>query len=165
MTTVISVLLAIITVIGAWIAFQQMLIARTKLNHDLFERRFAVYSATRAYIVTMLKNKGGTQEDAVKWFSVASSAPFLFEREISEYLKEVEKRGSMMRARVGDKFVYEVEESVAEYNENFLWLSRSYDELENKFQDSMNLFQLNPLSIKNILPFCRRDAKFGDNRC
>ena len=40
-------LLAFIAACAAWIAFQQMAIARQKLNHDLFERRFIVYMAVR----------------------------------------------------------------------------------------------------------------------
>jgi hypothetical protein len=56
MTIVTSALLALVALIGACVALQQMLIARTKLNSDLFDRRFAVYSATRIYIVAMLRN-------------------------------------------------------------------------------------------------------------
>jgi hypothetical protein len=97
-----TIVLAIIAMLGAFIAFQQMMIARVKLNHDLFDKRFAVYSATRAYMAEMLRNRGGVQEDAVKWHAVASAAPFLFENEVSDFLKELSKKGSMTRARVGD---------------------------------------------------------------
>jgi hypothetical protein len=150
MTVLISLLLAVIALIGAWIALQQMLIARAKLNIDLFDRRFAIYIATRKYIATMLQHRGGTQEDAVAWFGVASSASFLFDKEVSTFIDEVSKRGSGMRARVGDKPIYESQEHVAEYNEHFTWFAKNFDLLESKFQKDMNLFKLSPFSIKHI---------------
>ncbi len=147
-----SALLALIAIIGAWIALQQMLIARARLNHDLFERRFAVYNATRTYIVAMLKNQGGTQEDAVKWHEVALTAPFIFEKGISDFLEEVSTRGKSMRARVGDKPIYEVQKYVGEYNDNSMWFYRNFESLEERFQNSMNLFRLSPFSINYALP-------------
>jgi hypothetical protein len=146
-----SVLLALIALIGAWIALQQMLIARAKLNIDLFDRRFAVYIATRKYIVAMLQHKGGTQEDAVAWWAVASSAPFLFDKEITNFIEEVNKRGVGMRARVGEKSIYESQEHVGEYNDHFMWFAKHIDLLEGIFQKDMNLFKLSPFPIKNVL--------------
>ncbi len=151
MTVLISGLLALIAMIGAWIALQQMLIARAKLNIDLFDRRFAVYMATRKFIVAMLQNKGGTQEDAVTWWAVASSAPFLFDKYVSGFIEEVGKRGSAMRARVGDKAIHESQEHVAQYNEQFMWFAKNIDLLEGIFQRDMNLFKLSPFSVKHVL--------------
>jgi hypothetical protein len=151
MTIAISALLALIALIGAWIALQQMLIARARLNFDLFDRRFAVYSATREYIRAMLQHRGGTQEDAVKWWAVAMSAPFLFEDPVvPSLIKEVSDRGSKMRAQVGDKPIYESEAHVEEYNEHYMWFCRTFDDLERRFQKDMNLFQLNPFSVKRL---------------
>lgn len=160
MSIVISILLALIALIGAWVALQQMLIARTRLNHDLFDRRFAVYNATRKYIIKMLRDKGGSQEDGEEWYAVAITAPFLFDTEISDFLKDVSDRGSRIRGRVGDKFIYEVPEHVAEYNDHMMWLFAAQGKLEEKFQDSMNLFRLKPFSIQTIFPFFGMIAKF-----
>jgi hypothetical protein len=151
MTVLPSILLALIAMIGAWIALQQMLIARAKLNIDLFDRRFAVYIATRKYIVAMLQHKGGTQEDAVAWWAVASSTPFLFDKEITSFMEQVNKRGSGMRARVGNKPIYESPEHVGEYNDHFMWFAKNIDLLEGIFQKDMNLFKLSPFSIKQVL--------------
>ncbi len=38
LAAVVPALLALLTAVGSWIALQQMLIARTKLNNDLFDR-------------------------------------------------------------------------------------------------------------------------------
>lgn len=155
MTIVNSILLLLIAIIGAWVALQQMLIARAKLNHDLFDRRFKVYTATQTYLITMLRDQGGSEQDADDWHSVVISAPFLFDEEISGFLREVADRGSFLRAWIGDKRIYEVPERINEYNDNIMWIANSQKTLEEKFQDSMNLFKLNPLSVKTIFSSSR----------
>ena len=152
MTVLISLLLVLIAATGAWIALQQMLIARTKLNHDLFDKRFAIYKATRNYMNIMLRDKGGTQEDAVKWFEIASGAPFLFDDELVKYIKEIELHGQNIRATVGGKPLYEVKEQVAVYNENYMWIGQNFGVLEEKFKPSLSLLKLKPFSISSILP-------------
>lgn len=144
MTAASSVLLALIALIGAWIAFQQMMIARARLNHDLFDRRFAVYIATRNHLKEMLRYTGGTQENAETWWAVACRAPFLFDKQLVDHIKEIGDRGSRMRARVGDNPIY---------NEQFVWFSKAFDELEGRFQDSLNLATLTPfpIGVRNML--------------
>jgi hypothetical protein len=164
MTILPSILLALIALIGAWIALQQMLIARAKLNIDLFDRRFAVYIATRKYIVTMLQHTGGTQEDAVACWAVASSAPFLFGGEITAFIEEVSKRGMGMGARVGDNPIYESKEHVAEYNDHFMWFAKNFDLLEGIFRRDMNLFKLSPFSVKHVWPAGQLPAKPDDKK-
>lgn len=164
MTVLPSILLAIIALIGAWIALQQMLIARAKLNIDLFDRRFAVYIATRKYIVAMLQHTGGTQEDAVAWWAVASAAPFLFDKEIASFLDEVNKRGMGMRARVGDKAIHKSKEHVGQYNEYFMWFAKNIDLLEGIFQKDMNLFKLSPFSVKHVWRASQLPAQSGDKK-
>ena len=64
--TILSVLSAFTTVIGicvaifvAWISKQQMDIAREKLKHDLFDRRYSVYAA----FVDLIVYAGGAAAD------------------------------------------------------------------------------------------------------
>jgi hypothetical protein len=153
MTALSSILLAFIALVGAWIAFQQMMIARARLNHDLFDRRYAVYIATRNHIKEMLQYKGGTQENAETWWAVACSAPFLFDKKTADYIKEIGDRGSRMRGRVGAKPIYEDPEHVGEYNEQYMWMIKEFDGLEERFQGSLNLSTLTPfpVGIRKIL--------------
>jgi hypothetical protein len=39
----------VIAAAGAWVALQQMHIARVKLQHDLYDRRYAVFEAVRRF--------------------------------------------------------------------------------------------------------------------
>ena len=133
--------------------FQQMMIARAQLNHDLFDRRFAVYMATRNHIKEMLQYKGGTQENAEAWWTVACRAPFLFDRQLADHIKEIGDRGSRMRERVGHQPIYNDPKHVGEYNEQFMWFVKALDELEGQFQESLNLATLTPfpIGVRNLL--------------
>jgi hypothetical protein len=124
-----------------------MMIARARLNHDLFDRRFAVYVATRDHIKEMLQYDGGTQENAVAWWAVACRAPFLFDKDLVAHIKEIGDRGSRIRARVGDKAIREDPRYVQEYTEHVMWLAKNFEELEERFQDSLNLSNLTPFPI------------------
>ena len=45
-----------IAAVGAWIAIQQMRIARIKLQHDLYDRRYAVFQAVRRFLDEAVAN-------------------------------------------------------------------------------------------------------------
>ena len=38
-----ALLVPVIAAVGAWVALQQMYLARVKLQHDLYDRRYAVF--------------------------------------------------------------------------------------------------------------------------
>jgi len=47
----------VIAAVGAWIALQQMYIARVKLQHDLYDRRYAVFEAVRRFLDEAVSQK------------------------------------------------------------------------------------------------------------
>lgn len=141
MPIVTSLLLALIAAIGAWIAYQQMLIASVKLNHDLFDRRFAIYRATQLYIIAMLKHEGAQQIDAETWWEVACAAPFLFDKQTANFIDQVGERGSSIRATDGTgKRLRDTAKGVESYNADYMWLINAQQNLEDTFQKSLNLF-------------------------
>ena len=149
-----QLLLAIIAGCGVWIAAQQMLIARQKLNHDLFERRFAVYAATQNYFVACLNREGGTHEDMSAFYESTKAAPFLFNKDINEFLSEVMKRSIEMQV-FGE---YKDRPTVPDY-QNFLdtyrkaqlWIGREYERLTPRFQQSLNLSNIRPFPVNEIV--------------
>ena len=48
-------LVLVIGVVGAALTRQQVKIAQVSLQHDLYDRRFAVFEATREFLVTILR--------------------------------------------------------------------------------------------------------------
>jgi hypothetical protein len=87
-----------IAVAGAWIAVQQMLIARTKLRHDLYDRRFAVYEAARKLLVEIIQQGHPSREQVREYVIKTADATFLLNDEIAKYLEKIRARASRLRA-------------------------------------------------------------------
>ena len=52
-----------IPLVGAWLAWQQVQIARVKLQHDLFERRYNVFAAARRLLAQIDTHRRPSDED------------------------------------------------------------------------------------------------------
>src|SRR5437867_5529435 len=81
----------------AYIARQQWKTSHNKLKLDLFDRRFAVYEATRSFV-------GGITSDmeveagALHSFKHATAqTPFLFPQPLVDYLAELENKARKLR--------------------------------------------------------------------
>jgi hypothetical protein len=94
--------LPLITALGAWIAFQQMQIARQqkqiandKLEHDVFyrlyDKRVAVYEATRKFLQDIFEDDFSEEKVRVYGLS-ALDAKFLFDDALHNYLIELRNR-------------------------------------------------------------------------
>src|SRR5438105_2018099 len=92
-----TVALTAIPFIGAWLAWQQVHIARVKLQHDLFERRYKVFDATRKLLISILVT-GTASEEARRAFALDTvDAVFLFDDDLARYLKEMGKRAVILQ--------------------------------------------------------------------
>lgn len=69
-------------------AQQQAELAAIRLQHDLFDRRFAVYDATRELIRTVVQHGQATEQQIFDFRMKTRDAKFLLDDEISAYLEE-----------------------------------------------------------------------------
>jgi hypothetical protein len=77
-----------ISAVGACLAWQQVRIADAKLAHDLFDRRFKVYDATRRMLVEVGRTRNASNE-VIDAFTVnTAEAIFLFDDDLAKYLNE-----------------------------------------------------------------------------
>jgi len=75
--------------IGAWVAWLQMRVARAKLQHDVFERRWAIYQATLDFLHKALRHE--IDKNAFdKYRADIAGYKFLFGTTVAEYLQEVD---------------------------------------------------------------------------
>ena len=87
----------VIAAVGAWIALQQMHLARVKLRHDLYDRWFAVYQADRKFSAEVLTH-ATVEDDQLRAYVVGTSdSVFLFNEEISTYLEQIRIRVSRLQ--------------------------------------------------------------------
>jgi hypothetical protein len=133
----------LIPLIGAWIAWQQVHIARVKLQHDLYERRYAVFDAARKLLAEVVAHRTAP-EGALRTYTIATAdAVFLFNDQIAEYLKELRKRAIILETinsimeplPPGDKKVELWEKASKE----FLWLNAELDALVGRFKPFLTL--------------------------
>jgi len=84
--------------VGAWLAWQQVRIARVRLQHDLYDRRFAVFQAARKFLAEVMTH-GYPSDDQIRLYVVGTAdAGFLLNADVATYLEEIRKRGSRLGA-------------------------------------------------------------------
>jgi hypothetical protein len=150
-----QLLLAVIALCAAWVAVQQMLIARQKLNHDLFDRRFAVFTATQEYLVVCLNRDGGTQEDTGVFYAATMAAPFLFKKDVNDFLVQVMKHSidiQVFGRHLNNPSLPDYQRFIDIHHKAQLWAADAYADIVAKFQPGMNLLNLRPFSISEIVP-------------
>ncbi len=133
----------VIAAVGAWVAIQQMRIARVKLQHDLYDRRYAVFQAARTLLAEVITSRDASDE-AFRAFSIGTAdAAFLFDDSLSTYLKAIHDRAAKLHSisqvlptlPVGDEKASAVRVS----GEHFLWLNDQIAVLTGKFRPFLRL--------------------------
>jgi len=90
----------VIGAIAAAIAARQFLVAKAKLNLDLFERRLAIYQRLRHFLSIQYEGKADRQLD-VEFLNGIHEAYFLFGAELGDYMHQmVEKTSELLNAQV-----------------------------------------------------------------
>jgi hypothetical protein len=77
----------LVATIVAWIAYQQFRLAREKFKLDLFEKRFAVYSAARKLVSIIVQKAHIENKDLFDSLRDTHDSTFLFDQEIVDYLE------------------------------------------------------------------------------
>jgi hypothetical protein len=144
-----------IAVVGAWVAVQQMLIARYKLNHDLFDRRFKIYCATQDFMIACLNHQGGSPEDNRAFYDAQRAAPFLFDRQINEFLVSLWKHSVSLQVYgplIGKAVTAEKgEDYIQTYHKAQQWIASELDGVTKKLQTSLNLSNISPFPISGAV--------------
>lgn len=84
-----GLLTPLIAMIAVYFAYQQHRTARDKLRLDLYSKRFAVYHGLRDLIAIVVRDASVELSDINSFSATTLEATFLFEDEISEYLRAV----------------------------------------------------------------------------
>jgi len=88
----------VIAAVGAWVAVQQIVIARVKLQHDLYDRRYAVFDAVRAFVNEAISNQIVSPETFRMFALKTADAEFLFDNGLAAYLREMREHASKAQA-------------------------------------------------------------------
>ncbi|HVH74283.1 MAG TPA: hypothetical protein VM755_05145 [Stellaceae bacterium] len=88
----------VIAAVGAWVAVQQMVIARVKLQHDLYDRRYAVFDAVRTFLNEAVGSRVVSPETFRTFALGTADAEFLFDDAPAGYLREMREHASKAQA-------------------------------------------------------------------
>jgi hypothetical protein len=141
-------LAGVIGTIGAWIAVQQMHLARVKLQHDTYDRKYAVFQSVSwvLLIVSALK-RAPSVEDMGAFIKVIGAAPFLFDDKLVAYLKEIERRvhsanglNDVMNHLSDD----DKPNASKELEQHIVWLSEQNEVIIEKFRPSLEIRKQRP---------------------
>ena len=97
----------LIAAIVAFIAVQQYFLAREKFKLDLFEKRFAIFKATEAFINAIVGARSSCVENFSEWhrrFSLdTQTACFVFDGGMATFLDDLVKKGNRVTVAYGLK--------------------------------------------------------------
>jgi len=139
----------VIAGVGVWIALQQMHMAKVKLQHDLFDRRFKIFDAARKFLLDIITHGRPTRENINEYVRGTADAIFLLNKETDEYLIELRKKAlasTMIRVQyerlpVGPQRAALVEKE----GKHFLWLNNQLEVLFDKFEPFLQLQKTSPM--------------------
>jgi hypothetical protein len=133
----------VIAAVGAWVAIQQMVIARVKLQHDLYDRRYAVFDAVRAFLDEAISSRIVSPETFRTFALKTADAEFLFDDGLAGYLREMREHASkaqaiyitMQQMEPGDQMAA----AFSAASEHKMWLVNQIDGLAARFRPFLML--------------------------
>jgi len=137
---------ALVTIppIGAWIAWHQMQIARVKLQHDLFQRRFDVFDAVRRLLANICA-KGNASDEEISGFVFArDDAVFLFDDDLAQCLDKMRERALRLQLTNNERLLETIPEAersnaINARNNHVSWFGEQLVGLTGKFKPFLKL--------------------------
>jgi hypothetical protein len=167
MTLVLSLVGPIIAVAVWWVGWQQMQIARAKLQHDLFDRRFKVYEAARDLLVSVRARKlddPSLTDVRNRFLWATAESHFLLDASIRDYLMtlidQVELIHGNDRALQDTDDPEERKRIVREGQELHNQFSKEFGELDRRFEPFLAYPELRgvPVWLEQLCLRARRMA-------
>lgn len=140
-----ALLTPIVAVFGIYIATQQWRTARNKLKLDLFDKRLAVYEATRSFLASIITSGKITQENEMLFLAGTRGAKWLFGNEIEQYIDKQLWNQSNKLICLQSTFdslpsPEERESNIKKQTEIKLWFNNQLvNEVDNKFSQFLSL--------------------------
>ena len=137
-------MLAVLALIGSWIAFSQWYLARSRLKLDLFDRRSAVIEELRDIIGGTLRDYEVDRQKLLQFNYRLVGTRWLFDENIEKYLKEIIDQLFKVGAQkaVAGEPPHMTLKSVAAYeniNEIMVWLAGQPAEIYRRFEPFMRI--------------------------
>ncbi len=139
-----ALLVPIVAILGAFIAYRQWRLAQNKLKLDLFDRRFKVYEAARELLASIMTSGEAKDDEVFTFMAATREAKWLLGPEVAEYLTKqlYHKAIDLQRLQaelegvgVGEMRTKNVHEQAAIKK----WFMAQYDVLDSHFAPFLQL--------------------------
>lgn len=128
---------AIVAAVVAVVTWRQYQVDRANLKLALFEKRVAVFVATRLFLTQVLQAGRVAMPEVSSYRAGIGEAEFLFEQDLVDYLREIDRRALSLWARdeslkpmpVGEDRSGLIENRMADLE----WLGAELPKLKSKF--------------------------------
>ena len=133
MMEVIKILSAALTlilgIIATCVLVSQYRLQRQQVKLAVFDKRYAVYEATRKYLEIITQYGEATKEQTDEFLRNADAKDFLFESDVQDFLKELLKKGGEL-SRIGASLKAEAKERdklVKQRSELVKWAAKQFE--------------------------------------
>jgi len=89
-----AALTPLIAIVAIYIAYQQFQTNRSKLRHDLYEKRIKVYRKIYEHLGSIVAFGDVQDEKIIDFYSETSDSQFLFDSEISDYVRSIYQKST-----------------------------------------------------------------------
>jgi hypothetical protein len=138
-----TVVAVIVAGIAGYIAWRQWRTAHDRLSFDLFEKRFAVYEATRNFLIGAILHGQVRSEDYVALYNGISGTEFLFSGETRSYVMNIRDkayRAQAIRSGLAREPNHPRADKLIDEEETILQFFLEQDDLlESKFKPYLDL--------------------------
>jgi hypothetical protein len=139
----------------AVIAFLQFKVAHDKLRLELFDRRFKVYAATKAFLVQILRHARFDNSHLYEFYAATADAEFLFGQDVLDYLKQISHRAIDMDSfqktyqplPVGD----ERSKWVSKEHTEILWLNQQLTDMSKVFSPYLSYAKIKGTFLEDFI--------------
>jgi hypothetical protein len=141
-----TVALISIPLVGVWIAWQQMEIARARLRHDLYDRRIKVFEAVRDLLLREILPNAIPSDEGIRHFVRGTAdAGFVMSEDIRTYLDDITRKVVRLKTvanRLNEDALRGREDrsNLADEEADLLrWLASQYNVAVEKFRPFLSL--------------------------
>jgi hypothetical protein len=152
----------LLALIAAGIAYRQAKVARSKLNLDLFEKRFKMFDAARKLIGSVVSRGNVTQEELGDFMRETLGAKWIFSDSFGDYLTEMRDKAIDLQTLCSELDVVVTSQTPAEEAERKKllanrrvvknWFYHQFTVLENKATPFMQIETSLAQRVWNAIP-------------
>jgi hypothetical protein len=132
----------VVAIVGAGIALGQYTLARMRMKHDLYDRRYRIFQASRLFIAEVCQQGSATYDQVLSHHRDTGDAIFLLNRKVVGYLSDLEKHGrrlAFLRRVIENDHNPNRDATIDEKAEILQWFTEQFDPLIKQLKPFLQL--------------------------